>query len=110
MGTIAGGTSRSTGINTLESLQRLDIEILISGHGKIWRTKDVLADRIRFQKYATDIVRKGAAQGWTVQVIADAIDLDKFKDTFVPAKSPWKKWMLDFAKRGLLELGENKEK
>lgn len=92
-------------IQTLRALRELDIEHIVTGHGRIWRGKQVLDDRIRFLEHAISVIRAGG----TAEEIASAIDLDAFRDTFEPepAHRPWRDWMLMLAERGLAELGEH---
>ena len=80
---------------TLRGLRELDIDVLVTGHGGIWRGKRVLADRIRFLEHVASVLRAGRSEGSSVEQMADAIDLELFRDTFErePAHRPWKDWM-----------------
>jgi cyclase len=93
-------------IATLQSLQQLDIQTIVSGHGKIWRSSTVLADRIRFLQHVADVIEHGAASGWSSDAIANAIELDAYRNTFQPEpeSAPWRSWMYMLAQRGLLEF------
>ena len=93
-------------ISTFQALQQLDIKTIVAGHGKIWQSKQVLADRIGFLQHAADVIRRGAAAGWDSGAIANAIELDDYRDTFQPEpeSAPWNGWMLMLVERGLLEL------
>ena len=93
-------------ISTLQSLQRLDIEIIVAGHGKIWRDSQVLRDRIRFLQHATDVIRLGESSGLESDEIVAAIDLDAYRNTFEaePESAPWGSWMRMLVERGLPEL------
>ncbi len=93
-------------LETLTALLQLDVDTIIAGHGKIWRSKTVLEDRLGFQEYATRQVIAGAKQCWTAEKIAATIDFTDYRDTFQtePESAPWQRWMIDFARRGLLEL------
>jgi glyoxylase-like metal-dependent hydrolase (beta-lactamase superfamily II) len=93
-------------IETLRGLHELDIDVLVTGHGRIWRGKRVLSDRVRFLEHVAAVVRKGASESLSAEQIAAAIDLEAFRDTFEPepAHRPWKDWMFMLAERGLLEL------
>ena len=93
-------------ISTLQTLHQLDIQTIIAGHGKIWRSSQVLLDRIRFLQYATDVIRDGESSGQGLEDIVAAIDLDAYRDTFEsePESAPWLSWMHMLVERGLLEL------
>lgn len=93
-------------ISTLQTLQQFDIQTIVAGHGKIWRTSQVLMDRIRFLQHATDVIRHGDSSGRGSDEIVAAIDLDAYRDTFEsePASAPWSSWMQMLVGRGLLEL------
>lgn len=93
-------------ISTIQALQQLNIKTIVAGHGKNWQSKQVLADRLRFLQHAADVIRRGAAEGWDSDAIADAIELDDYRDTFEPEpeSAPWNAWMYMLAERGLLEL------
>lgn len=93
-------------ISTLQSLLQLEIRSIVGGHGKIWHTSTVVADRIRFLQHATEIIEHGAASGWSSGAIANAIQLDDYRATFQPEpeSAPWQSWMHMLAQRGLLEL------
>jgi glyoxylase-like metal-dependent hydrolase (beta-lactamase superfamily II) len=93
-------------IATLQSLQQLEIDTIVTGHGKIWRSKQVLADRIRFLRHATDVIRHGESSGLEPDETIAAIDLDAYRDTFEPEPeaAPWGSWIRMLVERGLLEL------
>ena len=93
-------------ISTLQALQQLDIQTIVTGHGKIWRSSQVLLDRIRFLQYATDVIRDGELSGQGLEDIVAAINLDAYRDTFEsePESAPWLSWMHMLVERGLLEL------
>lgn len=93
-------------ISTLQSLQLLDIETIVAGHGKIWRSTQVLVDRIRFLQHATEVIRDGKLSGQMPDEIEAAIDLDAYRQTFEPepVSAPWQSWMHMLVERGLLEL------
>ena len=93
-------------ISTLQSLQQLDIRTVVTGHGKIWRSSQVLMDRIRFLRHATDVIRHGESSGRGSDDMVAAIDLDAYRDTFEaePESAPWASWMHMLVERGLLEL------
>ncbi len=95
-------------IETLRALRELDIDVLVTGHGGLWRGKQVLSDRIRFLEHVAHAVRAGASEGRSVEHIAASIDLEAFRDTFEPEPEhqPWKDWTLMLAERGLRELSE----
>ncbi len=93
-------------ISTLETLLQFDIETIVAGHGNIWRSRQVLVDRIRFLQHATDVIRHGYSSGQGLDEIVAAIDLDAYRDTFEPepGSAPWGSWMHMLVERGLLEL------
>ena len=93
-------------IETLRALRKLDIDILVTGHGGIWRGKQVLSDRIHFLEHVASVLRAGHSEGVSAERIIAAIDLEAFRDTFEPepAHRPWKDWMRMLAERGLREL------
>lgn len=93
-------------IETLRALRELDIDVLVAGHGGIWRGTQVLSDRIRFLEHVASVVRAGASESLSAEQIAAAINLEAFRETFEPepAHRPWKDWMRMLAERGLREL------
>jgi len=93
-------------IDTLRALDRIEIDTVVGGHGKVWRSKQVISDRIRFLEQATATLRRGAARGDSAEAIASVLDLERFRDTFEPEppSAPWRGWMHMIAERGLEEL------
>ncbi len=93
-------------ISTLQALQQFDIQTIVAGHGKIWPSTQVIADRIRFLLYANNVIRDGKSSGLRADEIVAAIDLDTFRDTFEPEaeSAPWGGWMHMLVERGLREL------
>ena len=93
-------------ISTLQTLQQLDIQTVVAGHGNIWRGNQVLGDRIRLLQHATEVIRDGESSGQGLDDIVAAIDLDAYRDTFEPEpeSAPWLSWMHMLVERGLLEL------
>lgn len=92
-------------VRTLSRIQRLDVEVIVSGHGRVMRGKQVLADRIRFLEDALQVIRAGLDRGHGVDQIAAAIDLDSYRGTFdpEPPEQPWRGWMRMLVERAIAE-------
>ncbi len=90
---------------TLSRIQGLDIDVIVPGHGRVRRGKGVIEDRARFLESALGVIGRGLADGWTVDRIAAAIDLDGYRDTFdpEPPDAPWRGWMRMLVERAIAE-------
>ena len=91
-------------IQTLESLEALDVDTVISGHGTIMGP-EVFAHRRAFLESALEVVRAGRRDGLSPDEIAALIDIDSFRDGFdpEPAGRPWRGWMRMIVDRALLD-------